>query len=292
MRSGIDIGGTSIKGGWMNEGAELVRQFAFPTPEHPHDAINLICKALGETDQLSSAGVVAPGPLDTGKGIILDPPNLPGWHGFKLVDELKRILGVPVNLENDANAAAVGEAFAGAARGSASSIYITVSTGVGAGIMIGNRLIRGAHDNAGEVGNMIISDTEGMPSSLNSGAVERLASGSALAWQLRSGNGLYPTPKALVTGWRNHEKAAEKLVNTWLDYLSKTVANLIHVLNPEVIVLGGGTMSDEDLIDEIRERTNVYLYESMRGKTRIIRSELGDDAGVVGACFLHEMIQD
>lgn len=292
MRSGIDIGGTSIKGGWMNARSELVRQFAFPTPEHPHDAIHLICKAIGETDQLSSLGIVAPGPLDMRQGIILDPPNLPGWHGFKLVEELKQKLGVPVNLENDANAAAVGEAFAGAAKGSASSIYITVSTGVGAGIIIGNRLIRGAHANAGEVGNMIISDTEGMPSPLNSGAVERLASGSALGWQLRSGNGHYPTPKALVTGWRNNEEAAEKLVNTWLDYLSKTVANLIHILNPEVIVLGGGTMNDENLIDVIRERTNLYLYESMRGKTRIIRSELGADAGVVGACFLNEMIQD
>lgn len=289
MRLGIDIGGTTVKGGIIGEDMEWKHEFVIPTPAEPEDAIRQIKKELVMQAFSSHAGVLAPGPLDTKEGKVLDPPNLPGWHGFPLRAELEQALGVKVTVDNDANGAAVGELLHGAARGVSSMVYITVSTGIGAGIIIGNRLIQGAHGNAGEIGNMIIGDDSRLTvPTMNRGSFETKASGTAMNHWLRQ-SGSFQDMKALTDAWRKQDTRASESMELWLMDLAKGLANVIHVLNPERIVLGGGTITGDDVVEEVRKRTDDLMYGSMVGETGIVRSELGVKAGIIGACYLDEM---
>ncbi|TVP84913.1 MAG: ROK family protein [Alkalicoccus sp.] len=290
-RIGIDIGGTSIKAALIGDGG-IIKFREKKTPESGDQALEVI-GSLTEgwlEKSTGSVGIAAPGPLDTSEGIFLDPPNLPGWHGFPLKEKMEGRLGRECLVENDANAAAVGEFTAGAGKSCQSLVYITISTGVGGGIIAGGRLLSGAYYNAGEIGNMIIADEGPYQAGMNRGSWESLASGTALGKAAELELGLTGGAEEFFNLVKKEDKTAEQVYRRWLDYTARGTANIIHTLNPEAIVFGGGVMKAADVFfEDLHREVKGKVYESLREKVDIRRGELGAMAGAAGAAALETM---
>ncbi|CAM3883138.1 ROK family protein [Alkalicoccus chagannorensis] len=291
-RIGIDIGGTTIKAALVSNDGRVEDFCSAATPDRPDEAVKKVQGWLeGWLQEAPGAvGMAAPGPLDPDRGIFLDPPNLPGWHGFPIVEKMQKAIPRTFLLENDANAAAVGEYLAGAGAGAASMVFITISTGVGGGIVNGDRLLVGADRNAAEIGNMIIADESPEQEGMNQGAWESLASGTALqAKALEAG---YATAAALTEAAGRGEEAALPVVAEWSEWTARGLANIIHTVNPERLILGGGVMNAaEVLLPLIKQRLDSKVYESLRGRVVIRPAALGSHAGVIGASMLERMQQ-
>jgi glucokinase len=212
-------------------------------------------KAGRNIADLMGAAIAAPGPVSAGDGHIINPPNLPGWGDVALGPLLAERLGVPMSVENDANAAALGEYIDGAGRGAACLIYVTLSTGIGGGIVIDGRLFRGPDGAAGEIGHMVIRPGGPLCGCGNQGCLEALASGTALAREGRNALAVGRAPGlsrivakdgAEVTAELVAQAAAEgdsesaAIIERAAEMLGLGFGNLVNLLNPDVIVVGGG----------------------------------------------------
>lgn len=286
---GIDIGGTSIRAALISDGS-IISFKKEATPKTPDEGTAVVHRFirewLHETD--SPVGIAAPGPLDTKTGIFLDPPNLPGWHGFQLKQKCEKLFGRECIVENDANAAAVAEYTFGAGVKADSMVYVTISTGVGAGIIAGGCLISGAFGNAGEVGNLIIADEGPVQPGLNQGSWESLASGTALGKMAEERLQLSGGAQELFKKIEDGSLEAEAVFAAWIDYTARGLANLVHTSDPEMIVLGGGVMNAADIIlPRLEEALQRKVYQSAAGKIQLREAELGDYTGVIGAAELN-----
>ncbi|SDO38853.1 ROK family protein [Alkalicoccus daliensis] len=288
-RIGIDIGGTSIRAALIDEHGNLSGFKKEDTPESPEQGIHMIKTFIGAWLKETSepVGVAAPGPLNTKTGIFLDPPNLPGWHNFKLKERLEELLEHPCIVENDANAAAVAEFMAGAGKSAESIVYVTISTGVGAGIITGGHLLSGAYSNGGEVGNMIIADNGPSQQGMNIGSWESLASGKALGKRAAEKLQLTGGAPALFEKIEEGSAEAQEIFNEWVDFTARGLANLIHTVDPEVIILGGGVLNKADLIlPPLKEALKGKVYASAVDKINLVAAALGGHVGVIGAANL------
>lgn len=288
-RIGVDIGGTSIKAGLIDHEGELIAHREMPTPTNPHEGIDklhkLVAEWLDECEEM--IGVAAPGPMDLEKGLFLDPPNLKGWHDYPFVEEFERKIGKTCLFENDANAAAVGEYYAGAGQEAKSMVYITISTGIGAGIVLSGHLLSGAQFGAGEVGNMIISEKGPKREGLNIGSWESLASGTAIKQKMEEAFDSKGGAKELLIRVKNRDEPAIQMFNEWINDLASGIANIVHMINPEMIVLGGGVMQGKDVIlPELIPAVQEKVYDSLKESIRIEAAQLGTRAGVIGASYL------
>lgn len=256
------------------------------------------CTAAGITQRdLKGLGVASPGAVDAYRGIVPDAPQLPGWRDVPLAEMLEKRLGVPVWLENDANAAALGENRYGAGRGTRHMLYITVSTGVGGGIIIDGGLYRGARGAAGELGHVII-DLNGPPCGCGGhGCLESLASGTAIA---RVGRELVESgsaPRLAEISQREGELTAELMSRAAYDgdevsrrvfhdvgtYLGVALAGYVNIFNPEAILIGGGVARAADLF--MMQARTVMEQRAMRAPLEDVRlglAELGDQIGSLG----------
>lgn len=279
---GIDLGGTQLRVAAINGQGVVLEQLKMQTNSpRGYQAIVVdilrACRGLMKTYRIAGIGLIAPGPLDAVNGVIYAQPTLPDWDAIPIKAMLEEELGLPVRVENDANGAALGEALCGAGKGYASVFYITVSTGVGGGFVYKRQLISGAHNCAGEIANMIISENGSSGDGLNQGALESLTSGTALGRQARAW-GL--TDAAELLTWAEPR-------TRFVAHLSSGVANVIHTLNPDIIVMGGGVMNSQSLFwDELQRQTDEKLYPYLRGKTRFALAALDGNAGIVGAALL------
>ncbi|MFX4306835.1 ROK family protein [Exiguobacterium sp. A1_3_1] len=280
-RIGIDLGGTQTRVAVIDQ-HKIVKQLSFPTnpkagPSQTLSNIEYAIQVFSEEFHLSNIGIAAPGPLDTKTGLLLSPPNLPGWDEVDLVTPLSSAFDLPVFLENDANAAALGEALYGAGRHSSSVYYVTVSTGIGGGYVYMKQLIRGANGYAGEIGNTIIDSSGPLHPVLNKGSLEGYASGTAL--QSRANERHASSIERLLA----HPQERDRFIN----HLATGLANIIHTIDPEVIVVGGGVTGSADLYWEaLQERVRELVYPSLRTKVDIRLAELKGQAGVIGAAAL------
>ncbi|MFC3884696.1 ROK family protein [Bacillus songklensis] len=232
-------------------------------------------------------GIGAPGPLDAKKGIILGPPNLPGWDYVPLKDIMEQRIALPVVVDNDANAAALAEAHFGAGAGYESVFYITVSTGVGGGFVYNKQVIKGANSCAGEIGNMIITNTGPSHPVLNKGSLELLASGTALQRAGKQQLNLQGDAGELFRLAQNGDPTAKDIIEEFINYLAIGIANVIHTVDPDIIVLGGGVMKSKDsFMTELREKVKDCVYPQLRQSVRIEPALLGTKAGIVGAAML------
>lgn len=225
MLAGIDIGGTKTIISVANSKLGEVASEHFPTPKDPLVAMDIyahITKRLAGKAPLVGVGIASPGPLDLAKGIILDPPNLP-WRNLKLVAQMRERLGVPVCLEHDTNAAALAEYTEGAGRGAQAMLYVTISTGIGTGLIVNGQIYRGAHDTEG--GHMVIRPGGRQCGCGGHGHFESEVSGRAI----RERFGRYGYEIKDATTWKSI--AAD---------LALGLSNLNAVLSPDRIVLGGG----------------------------------------------------
>lgn len=308
---GVDLGGTQIRAALADEEGRILRRTSCLTlaKERLEPVIGriegAIYEVMGSTDrgQVQGIGVVAPGPLDPWKGIIMDAPNLPGWKNVPLKDLMGEEFGLPVFVGNDANLAALAEQRFGAGQGVADLIYITVSTGIGGGIIAHNRLLLGAQGFAAEVGHQTIEAHGPRCNCGNIGCLEALAAGPAIARRAREliKDGTETAITELVGG--DLDRITAKEVNQAAQagdpmaieifrqagfYIGIGVVNLLHILNPSLIVIGGSVAKAGDLLFEpiratVRERAmGSYYWEN----TPILPATLGDDVGLLGAVAL------
>ncbi len=267
----LDIGGTKILAGIIDPSGKIVARRSIGTLAElgAEDVVarcvslmrELAREAQVAVEMLAGIGCSVPGPLDPEGGVVLFSPNL-GWRNVPLAQWLRHQCGVPVEIEDDARCAASGEARRGAARGVAMAVYITISTGIGGGLIINGRVYRGAHGFAGEIGHMTL-EANGPPCSCgNNGCFESLASGSAVATRIVEAAGVY---------------------------VGIGLAAVATAFDPQIIVLGGGVVRQEGILlrrayETFRERAIAPLGSLVP----IVPAALGDESGLWGAVALIE----
>ena len=289
---GVDLGGTNIRVALVDESGTILREVEERTEaEKGSDYVigkmtRMICEIKGNVEVLG-IGIGAPGPLDPFTGIILSPPNLPGWTEVPLVEKVKNATGLPVTLDNDANAAALAEAKWGAGADCSSVFYITVSTGIGGGFVIDGELFQGAQGYSGEIGNMIVSPNGKTHSNLNPGALEALASGTAISREGKTRLGVSGGAEEVFLLADKGNRIAQAIIDEALNYLAIGIANLSHAINPEIFVLGGGVMkSEQQVLQPLRGKVKNFLYPGLQDCMKIERAALHTKAGVIGAACL------
>jgi glucokinase len=302
---GIDIGGTKLAVGVASQSGKLLASERIPTdsgdgPDRVLSRLIDVCRrVIGEADvKITAAGVGCVGPLDQKTGYVINPVNLKGWKRVPLVDTIRDALQMPVFLDNDANAAALGEHRFGAGRGVANMIYLTISTGIGGGIITNNQLYQGDNGNAGELGHMSVNFA-GRPCGCgNLGCIETYASGTAIAARAREAlkpgdrsllHTLAPSAEKIngqivVEAVRQKDPVAMRIWDETIDALGVAMASFIHIFNPRRIVIGGGISNAGDLLFEpLREKTRRHAMPMLYDICQIVPAELGDQVGVLGA---------
>lgn len=308
---GIDLGGTNIKGGVCDAAGRLVARHAVETQaERGADAViermaalvdALRAQASLKTSEVVGVGLGAPGPLSHAEGVVFNAPNLPGWVNVPVRERLARACGLPVVLENDANAAAFGEFTAGAGRDVDSLVMLTLGTGIGGGIVLDGQLWRGAGGSAAEIGHSIIVP-DGRPCPCGqAGCLERYASANAVAERLveavRAGeeSSLGPDVSAgraldardVLRARAAGDALAARIWDETCRYLALGCLNIEHVLDPDLIVLAGGLINaGETLLEPTRTWFHQCRWSLTEPRAKIALARLGTDAGVIGAAAL------
>ncbi|HLR40778.1 MAG TPA: ROK family protein [Virgibacillus sp.] len=293
---GVDIGGTKIAIGIVESSGELLESMSFPTKSvfDPDQAVEriafeikrLITENMLDMHQIIGIGMGAPGPLNAKEGEITTPPNLP-WRYFPIVEKLKKHMNTPILLENDANAAAIAEHWIGSGVGYENFIYLTVSTGIGAGIISDGRLLIGESGNAGDVGHTVVDPAFGVCSCGQEGCLEMIASGTAIAKYGSQVMGRSLSTEDVFHLYHAGEERIIKLLNVIIQRLGAGCVTLINSLDPEAIVLGGGVAnSGEHLLNTLQEYISKYALNPKGREVRIIPAELNQNQGVVGAAAL------
>ena len=315
-RIGIDLGGTNIAAGLVNENYQIVRKDSVPTnaqrdPALIVDDIAMLCKKLcaGEGLKLSDVaaiGIASPGIANHDDGVVEYANNLP-FRKLRICEMLRERTGVNnVHVENDANAAAWGEAVAGAARGTKKSVMITLGTGVGGGIIIDGKVFSGFNYAGGELGHTVI-EKDGVPCSCGrKGCWEAYSSATALIRMTKEkmeeckAQGRETLIEKLVAekgkvsgktafdAMRAGDEAGKEVVEKYLSYLAVGLGNMINIFQPEVISLGGGVSNErENLLKPLIPMVRAEQYGGdLVSLTKICIAELGNDAGIIGAAFL------
>jgi glucokinase len=307
--AGIDIGGTKIAVALAAPDGRVVSSARFRTRVEagPHavvaDAVAEIKRMLEAAGaSLAAVGVGCAGPLDRRRGLVLSPPNLPGWDEFPIVALLEERLGARVRLDNDANAAALGERAHGAGRGLNDLVYITISTGIGGGIIVGGRVVHGVGDGAGEVGHMTVLP-EGPACGCGArGCLEALCSGTSIARRARerlsagAASSLSShavelvTAQAVAEAARRGDALASEVWDETVRYLAVGVGNLLNVLAPEAVIIGGGvSAAGEQLFEPLRREVRARVKMLPAEKVNVLQAALGGDSGVRGALILGQM---
>lgn len=283
---GIDLGGTKILAAVVEDGRVIARQ-RVPTPqtgfEDVADAMAAAARSLLDDGYVVAAvGVGSPGPLDPARGRVRFAPNIAGMIDVPIVEALERRLGLPVTLENDANAAGYAEHLYGAARDLESSVFVTISTGIGGGLFVGNQVIRGANGQAGEIGHMTLLPGGPMGGDGHGGSLEAIAAGRSIARDASYAYGIEMDTPEVFERARAGEAKALGIVENAATFTGIGIANLVKIFDPEGFVIGGG-MSEVGAfyVDRIRAAARRYLtgYADPVFRT----AELGTDAGVIGA---------
>ncbi|HEU0000524.1 MAG TPA: ROK family protein [Ktedonobacteraceae bacterium] len=306
----LDIGGTKMLAGIIDGAGELMARKRIET-QAARGATEVIARAASlmrdlvqetgmATDNLVGIGCSVPGPLDSARGTVIFSPNL-AWRDVPLAAMLSEALGVPVKIEDDARCAALGEARRGGARGAQNAVYVTISTGIGGGVIVNGRIYRGSHGCAGEVGHMTL-DASGPPCACgNMGCFESLASGSAIAARARQavlhgdetllarfcGEPALLTAEQVIDAANRGDGVALRILETAAMYTGIGLAAIATACDPEVIVLGGGVIQPNGLfLRRAREIFQARVIAPLGSLVRIVPAELGDESGLWGAAAL------
>lgn len=314
-RIGIDLGGTNIAAGIVNETFHIIAKSSVPTntacPEQIVSDIAQLCQKLCadngiELSEIDSLGIASPGIVNDESGEAIYANNLPFDH-FPILSMLKEQLPIKeMHIENDANAAAWGEAIAGAAKGSKSSVMITLGTGVGGGIIDGGKVFKGFNSAAGELGHIVIQ-VDGRPCSCGRrGCWEAYSSATGLINMTKdklkaceqAGRKTVMTDlvaqvgkvngRTAFDGMRKGDDAAREVVDEYIKYLASGLASMINIFQPEVISIGGGISNEgQFLLDLVVPKVMEQIYGTGVVSTPAIRiATLRNDAGIIGAAVL------
>lgn len=299
----VDLGGTHLRMALVDESGNIHRQSKQETPKG--DSAEGIVAALVAAAQnwdsyrgaVVAASILVPGAVDCNKAVVLQAPNLPSLVNFALKAELEQRLGWPVFLENDANAAAVGEMWLGAARGCRDVVSVTLGTGVGGGVILDGKLWRGSHGSAGEIGHTTVDPFSGLKCKCgNTGCLELFASATAIVRMTRENLSSFPdtrlqsqdlTAEKVYEAGRNGDELALTVFKRFGMYLGIGLANLINFIDPQIIVIAGGAMNGWDLFaEEMYRQVAERAFRTTAQQVKIARAECGDNAGLLGAARL------
>jgi glucokinase len=305
----IDLGGTKILSLVVDMLGEVHGVDVRPTEAHrgPDAVLRRMVESLtaalveaGRGMKLEAVGVAAPGPIDFEQGTVVEAPNLPGWANVPVVELIADMVGCPAILENDANAAAWGEFTLGAGRGSRHLVYLTVSTGIGGGLVLDGRLYRGANGAAGEIGHIPLVEDGPRCGCGARGCLEALASGTAIARRAREAlaTGAAPilarlagdepvTARTVYEAAVQGDAAAQAIMDEAGRHLGRGITAVVNVFNPDHIVLGGGVMkSGEMLLRPALAEVQARALRLARDHVQIALASLGDRSGALGAAML------
>ncbi len=310
---GIDLGGTNIAAGVLNEELQIIKKGSVPTGNQRHytkiikDMAQLVLSLLKETNlsvkDLGYIGIGSPGICDRGAGVLLYTNNIL-FKDVPMRSEMQKYIPLPVYIENDANCAALAESKAGAARDVSDSITVTLGTGIGGGIILNNSIFTGFNGMAGEIGHIVIRQEGEYCTCGRYGCWEAYASATALIRQTRKAAEKHPesiinrlvggnldgiNAKTAFDAMREGDPVGIGVVDRYISYLNEGLANMINIFQPEKVVIGGGISKEgETLLKPLREkiRKTTYYGEGKIPHTRIVKAGLGNDAGIVGAAVL------
>ena len=303
---GLDVGGTTMKAGVVDDAGRALSAVTLPTEAHRGQEFGLerMCETIRAAvreaglglEAVSAIGVATPGTMDIPAGIILDPPNLRPWQNVPVKQHVQQVFRLPTAFQNDANAAALGEFWVGAGRGCRSMVLFTLGTGVGGGIVLGGRVLAGEHSHGAELGHHKIEMTNPRQCGCGRwGCLEAYASATAVVKRAhealrRDGRGsvLHAveelTARAVFEAAARGDVLAASLVEETAYYLAVGAMNLMHTIDPDMIVFGGGMIAaGEGFLERIRHHVRALAFPVTAERTRVCFAELGSDAGFIGA---------
>lgn len=307
---GLDVGGTTMKAGVVDDAGKPLSAVSLPTEAHRGQAFGLdrMCETIRQAvaaaglrlADVRAIGVATPGLMDIPAGVILDPPNLQPWRNVPVRDHVKGVFGVPTAFQNDANAAALGEYWAGAGKGVASMVFFTLGTGVGGGIVLGGKVLEGRHSHGAELGHLKIEMTNPRQCGCGRrGCLEAYASATAVVKRAHEALNERPGASALHETMRAvgeltardvflaadaGDALAARLVEETAYYLAIGAMNAMHTIDPDMVVFGGGmTAAGEGFLERIRHHVRELAFPVPAAKTEIRYALLGTDAGFIGA---------
>lgn len=316
---GIDVGGTNIKMGLVDDAGQTLSYHSIPTEQEngAEDACirmrqvvrDLIDKAGVSKEDVAYAGVATPGPMDIRAGMILRPGNLPGWWDFPIRDRVSHHIGLPVAFANDANAAAYGEFWCGAGAKYDSLVLLTLGTGVGGGIIIGDTLVEGEHSCGSECGHILVNPADDAPmdslgkrgslesygnaSAVVDRALKALGSNTVTSLAKRRAKGDEITPLVVAEEAERGDEVARHVIMETAYWLGIGIVTFIHTIDPDAVLIGGAmTFGGDDspvgreFLQAIRDTVRPRILEPLRDAVKIEFASLGGDAGYLGAAGL------
>lgn len=321
---GVDIGGTKVAAGLVDAGGTILFQTRVPMPAREsaaagfaavQSAVEAVFAAHPDARSgLTGIGICAPGPLDPGRGLILNPPNLPCWRNFPLASEVQRVFGFSARVDNDGNAAALAEAIWGAGVGYRNVFYATLGTGIGTGIVFDRHIYHGRTGSAAEGGHVTIDFRGPQCGCGKHGCIEALCSGAAIARRARErlaesrGSGPHDSgwpgtgPKILelaggnlngvnaetvAEAFRQHDLLAAELLRETADFLAIWAGNIIDLLEPDVFIFGGGVAQlMSSFFGRMREQLPNWCVNQRFAEIPMVLAKYGSDAGIAGAAAL------
>jgi glucokinase len=310
---GVDIGGTSIRAARFS-GDNHVPTTKTKIPTQATKGVEAVLQRVemairevagDQLEQIAGIGLALPGPLDPHTGVLIEAPNLPGWENLPLQSSMSKRVGRPVFIGNDANLAALGEWKFGAGRGHDDVLYLTVSTGIGGGVISSGRMLVGARGLAAEVGHMLAIPDGPLCGCGQRGHLEAVASGTAIArvaraklkagdgsdskiWELAGGDLDNITGAVVGAAATAGDEFATRLIAEAGTFIGRTLASLLHAYNPSIVIFGGGVSLVGDIIlNPVRAAVRQYAMSEAYWRTcPIVLAALGDDSGLVGAGVL------
>jgi glucokinase len=311
---GVDIGGTNLVVGAVPfSGGTPVGVRSAPTPRDPDQAVSAVAglaeavieEVLGETrdrGSLGGVGIGCPGPLDLDRGVVIATPNL-GWRDYPIRGRISEALSLPASLDNDANCATYGEYWQGVGRGAKCLVGVTLGTGIGGGLILEGRVVRGVSSAAGEIGHTTIDFTGRRCACGNYGCLEAYASGPNIAARAREGlrAGYDSVLRSLVDDDLDRltaatvydalvqgDEYAQEVMNETAKILGAGIANVVNLLNPDrVVIVGGVTRAGEYLMAPLRSEVRRRAFEAAVSHCQILPGALPETAGVIGAAGIY-----
>jgi glucokinase len=305
---GLDVGGSSMKAGVVDDAGQVLAAVHLPTEAHRGQdfGLNRMYETIREAvraaslgmDHIAAIGVATPGTMDIPAGVILDPPNLKPWQNVPVRKHIHDTFQLPTAFQNDANAAALGEFWVGAGKGTNSIVLFTLGTGVGGGIIIGDTVVEGEHSHGAELGHMKIEMSNPRQCGCGRwGCLEAYASATAVvkrAIESLNGDAMHSvlarirveelTARDIFDAAARGDRLAERIATETAYYLAVGTTNVLHTIDPDMVVFGGGMIATgEWFLDRIRKFVKELAFPVPAERTQLRYARLGSDAGFIGA---------
>ncbi len=288
---GIDIGGTNSRVSLFDQNYEVIEKKTIASDPNDHEkTLSELCSFINqkaETYNIVGIGVCAPGPLDLIKGKIIETPNLPGWSGCEVSGYIEKATGIKTMLENDANLAALAEAVVGLGANHKSVQYLTISTGIGSGLVVNGEIFNGSHGFAHEIANVIVNPAGNQKGNLQKGSVESIASGTAIT-EIALLRGLDVKHAGEVNDLAlQGNEVAIKVMDEAYDALSSCIAAIVAFIDPEIIILGGSVaLKIDGFTEKIENLVKSKVFDAVKPYVKVVTSNLDGDSGILGGAIL------